>query len=753
MKTMFRAAVLSGLMMCSALAGAQVPDDFDEAEFEGPGAEAAAEPEASPPTADPADPVAPAPDPALPLGAEDEFDDGLGDTFDPAFEDEFDDGSSDSFDVPVVDDEAAGDGPSAGAADVEGEAPLPLPSAGPGTLAPRRTRATPPNSASSQAAPPPPPAPGTPAETHEIVSEASIRQALQRRADAAMIGDDGAARRAMNELLEVKRNLGLRNIPVAASLLLHDARSALASDQLDRAVDLAEAATQMAPELPATHWTLAVALARTDPTQVVQIGGATAQALRSWVVPFRNAITFAVWLASAIGLGFVVAALGFTAVQLAKYLRYLAHDISRRLTGVFGIGEFALLFLALIAMPFALGVGLVTSVALALGLLFAYQTGRERLTSAAVLAGMAVTPVVLQQSAPFVLFHGSRIDALVAAYTENLSPEIAARLDGLAKDDSGERLTYARIHAHRARQRGDLAEARRWYETVVQAAPSDPSALNNLAVLQFLDGDQEAARANFEAAARSDRAEPRLNYSLLLADEGQFSEADALLLAAREIDPQLTEAFTSLDGVRPAAQRFVEVPLPNALLWARFFDVAPRQRGEVLEELWYPLGGKMPPWGFLLVVAASIGLGMYASRFRSSLSVPCSKCGRPAPGTPGAPYCEQCVSVFVSGVAVEPRVRQQKEVEVRRYQRRRRWAERLSSPTGFGLVIGGRPLLGVGLAFVIGFAVGGIALLPLLGVSAWSQPVGGEARALAIGSLALLGLAAAAYSVAQSWER
>ena len=703
---MFRAGVLSGLMLCSALAWAQVPDDFDDSEFEGP--------------------VEPTPDAPVVDDIEAEGD-----------------GSE-------VDDDFETDDPDDAAVD---EPPRPLPTRGPGSLAPRREDDPAPEASTETGEAPPPPAPGPPGATHEIVSEASIREALRRRADAAMLGDLAAAELATDELLEIKRNLGLRNIPVAASLLLHDAQSALASDRLERAIELAEAATRLGPDIPATHWTLATALARLDPTQVVQIGSASFQAVRAWVVPFRNAVTFWVWALAAFGVGFVAASIGFTAIQLGKYLRYLAHDVASRLTGVFGIGEFALLSLAIISVPFALGAGIVTSVAVALGIVFAYQTVRERIGSVLILTGLAATPLVLEMSAPLVLFHGSSVDALVSAHTENLSPDVASRLDGLAREDAGQRLTYARINAHRARQRGDLDEARRWYETVVREVPSDPSALNNLAILQFLAGDQEEARANFEKATRSDRAEPRLNYSLLLADEGQFSEADALLVQARRIDPELTEAFTSLDGVRPPAQRFVEVPVPDALLWARLFEVDTIERRQVLGELWYPVGGNMPPIAFLGLVLAALGAGLIASRYRARLSIPCSKCGRPAPGTPGTAYCEQCISVFVSGVAVEPRVRQQKEVEVRRYQRRRRWIERLLSVTGLGMVAGERPLLGLLLSFFVAFCIGAIILLPLLGISAWAQPVGPEARTLAITTFGVLALAAAAVSVTRSWER
>jgi len=695
-----RSLVFALVVLACAAARAQAPDDFDDSEFQGPDTESA------------------------PAEAETEVSPETFDGFEPEAETE-----------PRPLDEA----------------PRPLPTRGPGSLTPRGVDEAPAGPTDDRPLPPPPPGPDRAGV--DVVSEAAIDLALSRRASAMLTGDLGAAELAVSELVEVKRNLGLRNIPVAAALLLHDAQRALRSDRIDAAVELADSAALLGPDLPAPHWTSAVARFRQDPTQVVQIGYALSSMLRAWVVPFRNAVTFWSWVFASAGLAFVVTAVGFTIVQAAKYLRYPAHDISNRITGVFGSGEFSLLFLTVILVPYALGFGFVTSTVLALGALFAYQTLRERLATVALMIGLAALPIALRWMAPFIAFHGSRVDALAAAYSENLDPAMASRLDDLAREDPQQRLIYHRINAYRARQRGDLEAARRSYEQVVEQAPSDPSALNNLAILQFVGGDQEAARRSFELAVASGRAEPRLNLSLLLADEGQFAEADAMLARARRIDPRLTEAFTSLDGVRPAAQRFVEVPLPEALLWAQFFDVRSAERRRIAAELWRPVGGRMPSDAFPFFALLSFAVGLMLSRRRKRLSLPCSKCGRPAPGEPGTPFCEQCISVFVSGVAVEPKVRHRKELEVRRHQRRRRWIERVLALTGLGLAVGERPLEGLALTFTIAFGLGATIMLPLLQVSAWSLPVGEEASMTAMVLLVGLAAAASAISVQRSFAR
>jgi len=161
----------------------------------------------------------------------------------------------------------------------------------------------------------------------------------------------------------------------------------------------------------------------------------------------------------------------------------------------------------------------------------------------------------------------------------------------------------------------------------------------------------------------------------------------------------------------------------------------------------------MPPRAFGGVAFVALVVGAWLSRRRHRLSVPCSKCGRPAHGDATTPFCEQCVSVFVSGIAVEPRQRANKEVEVRKYQRRRRLVERLLSVTGLGLAVGDRPLEAIGLGFVVAASVGAIVSFPLLGVSSWAQPVGNEAHSVAVGVFVTAALVAAGVAVHRSWER
>lgn len=589
-----------------------------------------------------------------------------------------------------------------------------------------------------------------PDEGPRLVTERAVAEALQRRAASMAIGDQAGADVALQELVELKRSLGIRNIVLASALLVREAKQEMEAGRPDRAVELSRMAVRLAPDVPVGHWMLARSLLDQDASQVVQIASALQGVLGTTFGVFRNAVTLWGWLL-AVGLAtFGIVTLGYAFVQMAKYVRYPASDIAERLPGVLGSGEFSLVLWIVTLLPFAFGFGLVTSCALALAIPFAYQSLKERVLSGLFALGLACTPWVIGAAAPFVLFHGSDADMLAMALQETLSPEEQARFQSLSGASSD---LQVRVQAYRARQRGEIQEALDWYSTALQERPNDPALLNNSAVLWLQVGEEEKALAQLQAASRSSLAEPRLNLSLLLADDGEFQRADQLLEQARGIDPQLTAEFTDVDGSKTTVQRMLEVPLKDSVLWGKLLGHDGLERRRLVEQVWEPVGGAMPPvyfpiWVLLCALGATI-----ADRRRARLSTPCTRCGRPADRGEQTPLCEQCVSVFITGAGVEAQMRRDKEAEVRGYQRRRRMIERIMGPLGLGLVLGDRPLTGVAVAFLVAFAVVGTLGLDYLSISAWNIYVDDQSRQVLTVALVALGVVAAAVAVRKSFER
>jgi tetratricopeptide (TPR) repeat protein len=583
-----------------------------------------------------------------------------------------------------------------------------------------------------------------------MLTEEAVRRALERRASAAAVGDAERKDLATRELLEIKRNLGLRNLVLGSAVLLREARVELDAGRPKRAADLSRYAAQLSPDLPASHWMLARSLWAEDPSQVVQVAAALRGLVGATFGTFRNAVSFWGWvLGVSVGaLGIVIA--GYAVVQLAKYVRYPASDIAQRLPGVLGTGEFSLALWIVVLLPMAFGLGLTTSVALALAVPFAYQGVKERILTGVFGAVLAAGPLTVAAVSPFVLFHGSEADVLASALTESLSPDVRARFRALSADASDLRV---RVQAYRARQRGEIDEAVRLYAEALRSRPDDPVLLNNSAVLDLQQGNEELARPKLVRASTSDLAEPRLNLSLLLADEGDFARADRLLEEARRLDPGLTAAFTEFEGSKTTRQRLLEVPLNDNLLWSQLASHDPEERAELVRQAWEPVGGRIPPeWFPVWVLTCALGAAVVHRR-RRNLSVGCTRCGRPAARGEQKPLCEQCFSVFITGAAVEAQMRREKEAEVRGYQRRRRLVERLMGPVGLGLVWGERPLLGVGVALVIAFVGLAVWTMDAWTVSAWTVRLDGGLEQIGMVALLALAVLAAGVSLQKSFER
>lgn len=603
-------------------------------------------------------------------------------------------------------------------------------------------------------APPPPRARTLPrldlpeSEKEAIVTEQRLLDHIEARANFVRLEETQSADVELGYIEEARRALGARNVIVASAALLREAHGALDAGLKDRAIELAEAAARLSPDLSAAHWMRARTHWAKDPTQVARIGSALTDMVRVKLLRFRNVVS----LLSNIAVLFALALLGtitaFALVELVKYVRYPAHDFAEIWPNFVGTGEAVMLFLILIAVPPAFGFGFMPAVALALAITMAYQTSRERLVAMLMLGLLALSPGILYVAAPLVTYHGSITDALASAMDEAFTADEEALLvQHLAKDRND--FATSLVLAYRLRQRGDFERAELQYSKALGAKSDSALALNNLGVVQALQGRMDQATATFRrAAASNELAQPLLNLASIAADNADFEDANRRLEQARSIDPERTLAYTQLDGGLPTAQKLQEARIGQGLLWSRLFDADSEESIAISRELWRPIGGRLPPLGMPIVAIVAALLGLAALRLSSHLSTPCPRCGIPADRGSPAHFCAQCVSVFLTAVAVEPQVRAAKETQVRRHQRSRRYVERLLSvAAGVGQMYGSRPLVGSLLTFLFLFTLGAAFFPDGFVVNRWDVYIdeagqslaGGVALAFA-GVLALLSL-------------
>ncbi len=588
-------------------------------------------------------------------------------------------------------------------------------------------------------------------EPEGVPNAESLRAHLEQRARYVRVQDSANADLELLLTREMRRAIGAKNVLVASASLIHEAKLHLKSGTTERAVHLAEAAVTLSPDMVAAHWMHIRALWAHDWTRLARVGSAAWRMTRAQLGQFRNQVPLLYSSLLFLGMALLVVVSVLAAVLLLKHLRYLAHDLGRPLPGIIGTGEIALLLLLLILAPAALGFGLHWTLGAALALTFGYQSTAERRASVTAAIFLGVLPGLMFLISPLVNFNGSLTDAMAEAIDETFVSSAEERLQRYVNGAGRNDAQTALILAHLKRSRGDLRGAEMEYRRALASDPSNTRARNNLGTVIYLLGNKELAKATFQQAGRK-YAEPLLNLASINADQGKFESAKALLESARGIDPELTALYTSFDASTPTRQKLFDTRLDQGILWGHLWSFEPPVAMGVTEQLWAKIGAASPYWTAPLMTLIFLLIAVVSSKL--ILSIPCRKCGIPAARSAPASQCEQCQSVFLTAVAVEPSIRRAKESQVRAYQRRLRYSGRLLAfIPGGGHLYAGKPGRGMFLLLLLL-----IALLPALwpeqvAVHPWRAWIDGAGQKIQLSLAGGWALLLVLISVRKSWSR
>lgn len=537
---------------------------------------------------------------------------------------------------------------------------------------------------------PPPP-------VSELPTEQEMASHIEARAAALRAGDTAAAELELALLEELRVGLAVRNVVVVSAQLIQEAKVAMELGQLQLAINRANAAARLSPDLEAAHWLRARLHWRQDKSALPPIIEALRSLFAARFTAFRNQVSFLTLMLTIIGLAVVATIVSFTGLQLLKYVRYPAHDLAQRVPDFIGGGELVILLFVLVVLPFGLGLGVAPSLAIALAVVVGYQQDHERWVSWGLMVLLAMGPALIYGAAPLVSFHGSVVDAMAEATSEAFAKQAETRLQR-AEEGRGD-YASAMVLAHRMRQRGDVEGAEAAYRRAAKAQPNDPVVENNLGVTLLAQGKLEAAEAAFRGAiSKSGGAEPYLNLAFIMADRGIFDQSSSFMEQARTRDPAMVARHTLMSGA--ASKKAAVAPFDEGLLWERLFATGRSEADAITVQLWRPMSGRLSPWVTSLVVLLVTALGLLVHRRSRTLCTACPRCGLPAVRGAQGDLCAQCTSVFLSASAIEPRLQEKKIRSVHNYQLRRRWGERLLAlVAGAGHLFGGRPTMGLVLFF------------------------------------------------------
>ncbi len=588
----------------------------------------------------------------------------------------------------------------------------------------------------------------------DLPSEEDLATRLAARAEYVRSGDETAADDELAVVEEIRFSLNARNVIVGSAALIREARQAKEAGAFARAVQLADSAAKLSPDLQAAHWMRILAYASHDWTQFARIFDASVDLLESKTGSFRNVVTLLANLILFLAFSVMGTMVVYALIQALKYFRYAAHDLAERAPSFVKGRDTLVLLVVLLFVPVVLQLGWAVLILFALLVTIAYQSSRERILSGLMVAILAGAPWIIYFATPILGFPGTVADSMVTVMSEAFSQEEEQRLESETHRKDKRFVDSALILAFRSRMRGDLKKAESQYQRALEVDRGNVLARNNLGVVQYLMGQPEPAEASFRQAVRAKRlAEPMINLASIILEAGDFQEANTLLDGARRINAEIAERYDKKSNSTATKRKLVDARLTDDFLWRRLLDLPEEKRKAIVGQVWRVIGKKVPTLAMPIMALVFLFVSVFLVRRSAKLSTTCVKCGSPAPRT-REQICVQCESVFHSTSAVESRVREEKEVEIRRYHRRYKFIERvLSFFAGAGDVFSEQPLSGVLIVFLVFLSFSGIHWTDGFIAHPWEIWIDSTATVLKSALSALVLLVLSFFSVKRGFER
>jgi len=411
--------------------------------------------------------------------------------------------------------------------------------------------------------------------------------------------------------------LGLASLDPLARAVLIEAGDAT---PLERA----NAAVELAPDLPVAHW----ARARASWDSGAGVGNALDAAFDALRALPRH-LESSLWLgATASVLGYaalLAAALAFITARGLAALPHAAHDLADRIERSMPAPARVAAVAAAVLLPAALGEGVLGAALglFALGMLYGSAAERRALGGAAVLVVLALHPLAHVAGQQLGALGSDPVaEATWAGESGFLDPVALARLERADRVDA--LATHAL--ALRARRAGDLAQADARYAALVATQPSDPVVLNNAANVRLALGDTNGAIDLYRrATAEKASAVVWFNLSQAHGRAIQVEEHERALAAAQSIDEKAVSELTARMSDASAGYT-VELPLPIEQIRERLAgaDAAP-----VAAQLRRPVApGMLGRWAWLPALSFALLAGLaLAAAGRIERSGGCAECG------------------------------------------------------------------------------------------------------------------------------
>lgn len=584
------------------------------------------------------------------------------------------------------------------------------------------------------ATPPPAPAPVVrpppPTILTPRVSDADLQAAWVRWQTAVAALDKEGARKAQQELLSLKDDVGALDMETLSMGFIRAAEGRRKANDAAGALQLVEQAASLSPNLPYARLALAEAYARRSPGDVKAYSREIKAALSVMLKDPRYRRPVLADAATVLLVALLATAAVVVGVLFIRRARFFFHDFHHLFPKAAARWQSAALaVLLLIGTPLALRLGLVPVLLILLAAAALYLSTAERAVAAVLVVAAALTPIAAGMIAQSTTFAGTVAEDVYVLERGGLATEPVA--DRVRERFAKKEATFAELFAlgRFEARRGQMDEAITHYKAAAALRPGHAALMTNLANAMLATGDQEGAARLYTEASGADPslAAPAFNLAEVyrrraaVAPDAEIGsenqKARDALETAQRLDPAL------LMWQRPADQKLlmnrlllspvlpeVDLPVPEETVAAERVDAQLSRR---------LLGGGsgMAAWG-MATLGALVIFGLGFARRTLKASYECEKCGRPVCRRcdkelgVAAKMCAQCVNVFSRKGAVEARVRARKQIEIERH---RRWESGVSYVfgalvSGAGHLFHGLPVRGALYAFLFLLSVSGVLL-------------------------------------------
>ena len=335
------------------------------------------------------------------------------------------------------------------------------------------------------------------------------------------------------------------------------------------ALDRAEAAVSLAPDLPAAHmeWARASWLAGESPLAAIRSLGA---ALLAFTRHPEAALWFGGSLLSLLAAALIGGGMVFIGIAALFALPHATHDFGDGVTRSMPAFGRAALLATLLFVPLALGEGLIGLGASMLAVAALYGARRQRFA-----LGVAIVAIVLG-AFPVAELAGRSLAALpgdpvaraaLATSRGLVSAEDAARLAAAPEDDLLAQQGLARME----RRLGHLGRADAIYQRLLEERPEDLVLLTNAGNLRLHLGHMESAFDLYQRALEvEDSAVVLFNLSQAYGRDFQVENLTQALELAQARDGTLVAELTRLQGTQPEGF-VVDLPLSTREVLTRAF--------------------------------------------------------------------------------------------------------------------------------------------------------------------------------------